>query len=130
MAEASVKLHSMKKLLVLMGVFIAIVLAVVGGTVLWVRSSLDTPKVHDRSETYIVIERGTTPGQIVAKLAAEGILESATPTLVYLKTFGNPAGEGGFMLFADDSVRWVSSDIDPKVLDALGTRSGGEVTGF
>jgi UPF0755 protein len=81
----------MKKLLVSAAVLIVLGLSAVGGTIWWIRSSMSMPKSHDKSETYIVIEKGTTPGQIVAKLAAEGILESSTPTSIYLKTFGNPA---------------------------------------
>jgi prepilin-type processing-associated H-X9-DG protein len=41
-------------------------------------------------------------------------------------TFGNPSGQGAYMLFADGSVRWLSSDIDPTALNALGTPGGGE----
>ena len=67
-------------------------MSALGGTIWWLQSWLTIPKTHDKSETYVVIEKGTTPGQIVAKLAAEGIIESASPTLIYLKTFGNPAG--------------------------------------
>ncbi len=81
----------MKKLFVLAAVFLIVGLSALGGTIWWLQSSLTTPKSHDRSDAYIVIEKGTPPGQIVAKLANEGILESSTPTLVYLKTFGNPA---------------------------------------
>jgi UPF0755 protein len=81
----------MKKLLVSAAVLIVLGLSAVGGTIWWIRSTMSTPKSHDKSETYIVIEKGTTPGQILAKLATEGILESSTPTSIYLKTFGNPA---------------------------------------
>lgn len=91
LAFASDKLHWMKKLLVLSLVFGVLAFSAMAGTVWWVRSSLNTPKTHDKAETFIVIEKGSTPGQIVAKLAAEGILESSTPMLIYLKTFGNPA---------------------------------------
>ena len=90
-AVASVKLHSMKMLLVSVAILAVLVLSAIGGAVWWVDSSLRKLKTHDKADTYIVIEKGTTPGQIVAKLATEGILESSTPTLVYLKTFGNPA---------------------------------------
>ena len=81
----------MKKLLVLVAVLAVVGLCAVGGTAWWVRSSLNTPKAHDKAETYVVIEKGTTPGQIIARLVAEGILESATPTSIYLKMFGNPS---------------------------------------
>jgi UPF0755 protein len=81
----------MRKLLIILGILVLAALATIGLGGYWLNSSLITPKSHDKAETYIVIEKGSTPSQIVAKLANEGILESATPTLVYLKTFGNPA---------------------------------------
>jgi UPF0755 protein len=81
----------MRKLLIILAVLVVLAIAVIGSMAYWVRSSLNTPKTHGKADSYIVIEKGTPPGQIVAKLTAEGILESATPTLVYLKTLGNPA---------------------------------------
>ena len=81
----------MRKLLITFGVLVVSAVAAIGIGAYWLRSSLNVPKAHDKTETYVVIEKGATPGQIVSKLASEGILESATPTLVYLKTFGNPA---------------------------------------
>jgi hypothetical protein len=45
-------------------------------------------------------------------------------------TFGNPSGKGAYMLFADGSVRWLNSDIDPAALKAIGTPAGGDVARF
>jgi hypothetical protein len=45
-------------------------------------------------------------------------------------TFGNPSGEGGFMAFADGSVKWMSRDTDPGVLKAIATPAGGEEVSF
>jgi UPF0755 protein len=68
-----------------------LVLLVAGGFAFWMQNSLTTPKEHDKAETYITIDKGSTPSQIVAKLAVEGILDSSPATLIYLKTLGNPA---------------------------------------
>lgn len=61
----------------------------VGALSYWLYSSMTTPHQHDRASTYIVIEKGSTPNQILAKLAAEGILSSAFATQIYLRTFGD-----------------------------------------
>ena len=82
----------MRKLLVSSVVLVGLAFSALVGLTWWVRSSLNSPKSHEKAETYIVIESGATPGEIVAQLAAEGILEGTTPTSIYLKTFGNPAG--------------------------------------
>ena len=40
---------------------------------------------------------------------------------------GGTAQGGGFFLFADGSVQFISEDVDPSVIEALSTRAGGEV---
>ena len=69
-----------------------ILLLAVGSFAFWLQNSLTTPRAHDKSETYVTIEKGSSPSQIIAKLVSEGILDSSTATLVYLKTVGNPSG--------------------------------------
>lgn len=82
----------MKKLFIIFGIIVFCLIGMTGIGAYWLDRSLRAPKEHDKAETYIVIEKGSTPSQIVAKLANEGILESSTPTSFYLRTFGNPAG--------------------------------------
>jgi UPF0755 protein len=50
---------------------------------------MTTPHQHDKAAQYIVIEKGSTPNQIVTRLAAEGVLPSATAIQIYLRTFGD-----------------------------------------
>jgi len=69
-----------------------ILLLAVGSFAFWLQNSLTTPRAHDKSETYVTIEKGSSPSQIIAKLVSEGILDGSTATLVYLKTVGNPSG--------------------------------------
>lgn len=45
-------------------------------------------------------------------------------------TFGNPSGEGAYLLLADGSVQWFGSDTSPDVLRALSTPAGSEVVPF
>lgn len=40
--------------------------------------------------------------------------------------FGNPRGDGAYFLFADGVVRFIHNDIDPQLLRAASTPSGGE----
>ena len=59
------------------------------GFAYWVYHSLHSPLAHDKAEKYIVIEKGTPPGEIISILASEGIISSKLPTQLYLKLFGN-----------------------------------------
>lgn len=81
----------MKILWIILG-FCLLLLLAAGGFGFWLQTSLTTPKLHDKAETYVTIEKGSTPSQIVAKLVAEGILDSSIATQLYLRTLGNPSG--------------------------------------
>src|SRR4030095_3849962 len=63
----------MTKILILVAGLILACIMVLAGCSYWMQSSLTTAKEHDKAETYITIERGS-------------------PTSLYLRTFGNPAG--------------------------------------
>lgn len=54
----------------------------------WVYRSLNTPHAHGKNNQYIQIPLGSSPGQILAKLASEGILSGQIPLKVYLKITG------------------------------------------
>jgi len=81
----------MKVLWIALGICLIVFLAVCG-LAFWIQSSLTTPIEHAKAEQFITIEKGSTPSQIVAKLAVEGVLRSSIPALIYLKTLGNPEG--------------------------------------
>lgn len=66
---------------------LAIILAV--GLFYWGFSSLNKPVEHAKAEQYVVIERGSSPGQIIDKLAAEGIVASPWLMRLYVRTFGD-----------------------------------------
>lgn len=59
------------------------------GVSYWFYSSLNTAVVHSHAEELIVIEKGTTPSQIIATLANEGIISNTLPLNVYLRTMGD-----------------------------------------
>lgn len=78
----------MKFVKILFALFIVSILAVAGVSY-WLYSTMTTPHQHEKSSQFIVIEKGSTPNQILSKLAAEGILPGATAVQIYLRTFGD-----------------------------------------
>ncbi len=89
----------MKFIKILFVLFIVALLAV-GGVSYWLYNSVNKSHQHDKTGKFIVIEKGTSPNEIISKLANEGIISSEYPTLVYLRTFGDAsklqAGEYNF----------------------------------
>lgn len=77
----------MKFLKILFLLFIVLILAV-GGVSYWLYSSLNKPHAHDKAGKFIKIEKGSSPNEIISKLAKDGIIENETSTLIYLRTFG------------------------------------------
>lgn len=70
--------------------FIFLFLFLVTGSIsYWIYKAVNTPHAHSKANQYIEIPKGSTPTEIISKLAAEGIITSEYPTLVYLRTFGD-----------------------------------------
>ncbi len=82
------KFYAMKFIKVLT-VLLILSFVALGGVSYWLYSSVHSPVAHDKTETFITIEKGTPPNQIIGKLTAEGILKSPTATQIYLRTFGD-----------------------------------------
>ncbi len=91
----------MKTVIVIVIVLLLVLLIAVGGFSYWLYSSLNSPHHHDKATEFVKIEKGTAPREIIAKLAAEGILTGELPTLIYVRTFGDAsklqAGEYQFV---------------------------------
>ena len=51
---------------------LVVILAI--GVFYWAFSNLNRPTEHAKANQYVVIERGSSPGQIIDKLSAEGIV--------------------------------------------------------
>jgi UPF0755 protein len=81
-------LTKMKFVKILFVIFIICVLAL-GGVSYWIYSAVNTPQRHDKANQFIQIPKGSSPTEIIDKLAAEGIVKSSMPTLIYLRTFGD-----------------------------------------
>lgn len=54
----------------------------------WIHRSLNTPHAHNKNNQYIQIPHGSSPSQILVKLASEGILSAQIPLKIYLKITG------------------------------------------
>jgi UPF0755 protein len=65
--------------------------AAVGGVSYWIYSAVNKPQPHDKANQFIIIPKGSSPTEIIDKLTAEGIIKSSLPTLIYLRTFGDPS---------------------------------------
>lgn len=74
------------KILALLFIFVVLV---TGGLAFWVYKSIREPHAHNKSNDYIQIPKGSTPNEILDKLAAEGILANELPTQIYLRAFGD-----------------------------------------
>lgn len=78
----------MKFIKIILALFILVVIAAAGFSY-WMYSSLNSPHLHTKANEFLIIEKGSTPGQIVEKLVAEGVLPGKRATQIYLRTFGD-----------------------------------------
>lgn len=79
----------MMKVLKLIVALALLCILLVAGIAFWVFRSVTSAKEHGKASEYIKIEKGSTPPQILAKLAAEGIISSDTAAGIYLKVLGD-----------------------------------------
>lgn len=78
----------MSLLKVILAIFLLSV-ATVCAVSYWLYSSMNQPVQHARSNDFIEIPKGSSPSEIVNKLAAEGVIASPWAMKVYLRTFGD-----------------------------------------
>ncbi|HNU07940.1 MAG TPA: endolytic transglycosylase MltG [Pyrinomonadaceae bacterium] len=69
--------------------FVILSIAAVCGVSYWLYSSMNKPVQHSRSNDFIEIPKGSSPSEIVNKLAAEGVIASPWAIKVYLRTLGD-----------------------------------------
>ena len=55
----------------------------------WVYHSVHTPHRHSKADDFVKIEKGSTPKQIIARLAEEDIISSYLATYLYVRLFGD-----------------------------------------
>jgi UPF0755 protein len=80
---------AMKKLILAFFVLILLVLTGLGGFGYWIYSAVNAPHAHGKTNQFIAIQKGTPPNEIIAKLAAEGIIKNGFATEIYLRFFGD-----------------------------------------
>jgi UPF0755 protein len=66
---------------------VLVILAIIGFS-FWIYKSLHAPQAHQKNKQYIQITHGSSPSQILDKLASEGILSSQMPLKLYMKLTG------------------------------------------
>lgn len=75
---------------VVFGLLVVLILTVTGAAV-WIYSALTTAHAHEKSNQFVVIERGSAPSAIIDKLAGNGIIASPFAVKLYLRTLGDSA---------------------------------------
>jgi UPF0755 protein len=78
----------MKIVKILVALFVIVLLGF-GAFYYWLSSSVSSPVTHAKSTQFIVIPKGTTPNEIIEKLADEGIISNPSATKNYLRFFGD-----------------------------------------
>lgn len=78
----------MKFIKILFALVVVLVLACAGVSY-WIYSSMNKPRAHSKANQFVEIPRGSTPNEIIEKLQSEGILQSALPVQIYVRSFGD-----------------------------------------
>lgn len=79
----------MSRILTILFLVLGIAVIVLCGASYWVYSAMHSPHSHAKAAEYIKIEKGSTPPQILSRLAAEGIIPSETAASLYIRTIGD-----------------------------------------
>ena len=78
-----------RRVLIAVVLLVFAALAVLGGTLWWVKRAMDTPHEHQKASEYISIEKGTAPPAVIGKLVSEGVIADGSPVLMYLRLYGD-----------------------------------------
>lgn len=79
----------MKKLILAFFILIFFGLVGVVSFYYWMQSSMETKIAHGKSNQFIQITKGSSPNEIIDKLAAEGIITNPTAMKTYLRFFAD-----------------------------------------
>src|SRR5689334_17336075 len=80
-----------RKVLIAVVLLVFAAIAVLGGTLWWVKRAMDQPHEHQKATEYISIEKGTAPPAVIGKLVSEGVIADGSPVLLYLRLYGDPS---------------------------------------
>jgi len=78
----------MKRLLLVAPVLLLLVL---GGCSVWFYQDLHRPITHTKAGKFVEIPKGSSPGSILKRLAAEGVIKNEWPLMLYVKATGKSA---------------------------------------
>jgi UPF0755 protein len=79
----------MKKLILAFFALIFLILIGLGFFYFWLNRSMNTKIAHGKTNQYIQIPKGSSPNEVIDKLANEGIISSAFAVKNYLRFFGD-----------------------------------------
>lgn len=79
----------MKKLILALFALIFLILIGLGGLYFWLNRTMNTKIAHGKTSQYIQIPKGSSPNEVVEKLANEGIISSSFAVKNYLRFFGD-----------------------------------------
>jgi UPF0755 protein len=79
----------MKKLILAFFALIFLGVLAAGGLYFWMINTMNTKYAHGKTNQFIQIPKGSTPNEIVDKLAAEGIVSSPGAMKNYIRFFGD-----------------------------------------
>lgn len=85
-----------------LSLIVLILLAVaVTGFLFWGHSLLNTPASHSHAQEYVEVARGSTPDEIIARLASLGVIRREWPLRLYVRLTGSgPSMKAGEYKFA------------------------------
>jgi UPF0755 protein len=78
----------MKRWIKFILIFFVLALAAVSVLSVFIYRDLHRAVSHDKSQTYIEISKGSSPNQIVGKVASEGVIRRSWPLLLYIRLTG------------------------------------------
>jgi UPF0755 protein len=79
----------MRLLTIITAALIGFVLGSAATIGVWVYVSVHSPHKHSKANDFVKIEKGSTPKQIVARLAEDGIVSNYAATYLYVRFFGD-----------------------------------------
>jgi UPF0755 protein len=79
----------MRRLTIAAAGIIAIIVIAAAGFGYWVYHSVHTPHQHSKADDFVKIEKGSTPRQIISRLAEEDIISSYLATYLYVRFYGD-----------------------------------------
>ena len=79
----------MRRLTIITAALIGLIIGSAGALSFFVYRSVHTPHKHSKANDFIKIEKGSTPKQIIAELADEGIISSYAATYLYVRLFSD-----------------------------------------